>query len=119
MPASPVPAPAKLCAIPVARCAGKLVWAKVGINPWWPAKLLDPARDLSYPADADPPRPTSIPIRFFGTFEFQWIGSKRQLADWEEVCARVCVCVHVCGGLLLGSVLGYFLGCCRAVLGLG
>ncbi|KAI3433933.1 hypothetical protein D9Q98_003735 [Chlorella vulgaris] len=69
---------------PYADPGGKLVWAKVGINPWWPAKLLDPARDLSYPADADPPRPTSIPIRFFGTFEFQWIGSKRQLADWEE-----------------------------------
>lgn len=43
--------------------AGKLVWAKVGSYPWWPAKLLDPHRDLSFPPDADPPRPTSIPIR--------------------------------------------------------
>ncbi len=65
--------------------AGKLVWAKVGSIPWWPAKTLDPARDASYPPDADPPRPTSIPIRFFGTHEFFWIGSKRQLVDWEEV----------------------------------
>ena len=118
----------------------------MGSYPWWPAKLMDPARDLSFPPDADPPRPTSIPIRcaalrlvpathagclccagshlqlpgryarqsqlpfhpllaclpsrlpaccrFFGTFEFQWIGSKRQLTDWEEVganpLARLC-----------------------------
>ena len=35
----------------------------MGTYPWWPAKLMDPARDLSFPPDADPPRPTSIPIR--------------------------------------------------------
>ncbi|KAL4437202.1 hypothetical protein ABPG75_004341 [Micractinium tetrahymenae] len=69
---------------PFADPGGRVVWAKVGSYPWWPAKTLDPQRDLSYPPDADPPRPTSIPIRFFGTFEFQWIGSKRQLVDWEE-----------------------------------
>lgn len=39
------------------------MWAKVGSSPWWPAKTLDPQRDPSYPPDADPPRPTSIPIR--------------------------------------------------------
>ncbi|PRW58326.1 histone-lysine N-methyltransferase Mes-4 [Chlorella sorokiniana] len=63
---------------------GKVVWAKVGSSPWWPAKTLDPQRDPSYPPDADPPRPTSIPIRLFGTHDFQWIGSKRALTDWEE-----------------------------------
>jgi len=29
--------------------------------------------------------PPCLPCRFFGTFEFQWIGSKRQLTDWDEV----------------------------------
>lgn len=43
--------------------AGRVVWAKVGSYPWWPAKTLDPQRDQSFPPDADPPRPTSIPIR--------------------------------------------------------
>ena len=133
----------------------------MGSSPWWPAKTLDPQRDPSYPPDADPPRPTSIPIRcalpflvcavlhgrwchmaavavgvmligllptavaaivccpgccppcclllpaaqplttcgsvahshstqpldcrLFGTLDFQWIGSKRALTDWEEV----------------------------------
>lgn len=63
---------------------GQLVWAKVGDCPWWPAKVLSPHHDLSYPVDADPPRPTSIPVRFFGTHEFGWIGSKRALADWDD-----------------------------------
>lgn len=62
---------------------GKVVWAKIGSYPWWPAKTLGES-DPSLPADADPPRPTSIPIRFFGTYDFCWIGSKRALADWEE-----------------------------------
>lgn len=144
--------PTTLPPLPLAPRAGKVVWAKVGSYPWWPAKTLDPQRDPSYPPDADPPRPTSIAIRcgrgagqrgccvqsavqcgecmrgvrpllrrcrrctplppaplscqsqqprpfplpayspatacsFFGTFEFQWIGSKRALTDWEEVCA--------------------------------
>lgn len=73
-----------MVANPYADPGGRVVWAKVGSYPWWPAKMLDPLRDQSFPPDADPPRPTSIPIRFFGTFEFQWIGSKRQLVDWEE-----------------------------------
>ena len=63
---------------------GRLVWAKLSTYPWWPAKTLDPS-DPSFPPDADPPRPTSIPIRFFGTYEFCWIGSKRALADWDQV----------------------------------
>ncbi|GAB4818080.1 hypothetical protein N2152v2_005126 [Parachlorella kessleri] len=62
---------------------GKLIWAKLGTYPWWPAKTLSES-DPSYPPDADPPRPTSIPIRFFGTYEFSWIGSKRAIADWDE-----------------------------------
>ena len=50
----------------------------------------------------------SSPRRFFGTFEFQWIGSKRQVADWDEVgallalparrhtvCATTCLCILV------------------------
>ena len=78
------------------------MWAKVGTYPWWPAKTLDPARDLSYPPDADPPRPTSIPIRFFGTFDFCWIGSKRAMADWEQV--RGCVRGRGCGVRIFGVV---------------
>jgi hypothetical protein len=63
---------------------GKVIWAKVANYPWWPAKVLDPTRDLSFPPDADPPRPTAIPIRFFGTHEFAWMGSKRAIEDWED-----------------------------------
>lgn len=64
---------------------GKVIWAKHGNNPWWPAKTLEEDKDLSYPAKEEPPRPTSIAIRFFGTHEFAWLGSKRQMADWKDV----------------------------------
>jgi hypothetical protein len=63
---------------------GKVIWAKVQNYPWWPAKTMDPTRDRSFPPDADPPRPTSIPVRFFGTHDFGWMGSKRAIEDWEE-----------------------------------
>lgn len=63
---------------------GKVVWAKVANYPWWPAKILDPAKDRSFPAESEPPRPTAIPVRFFGTHDFGWMGSKRALTDWEE-----------------------------------
>lgn len=63
---------------------GKVIWAKLPNYPWWPAKTLDPAKDRSYPPDADPPRPTAIPVRFFGTHEFAWVGSKRAITEWEE-----------------------------------
>lgn len=64
---------------------GRLVWAKVGAYPWWPAKVLTQGRDLSFPAGEEPPRPNAVPVRFFGTHDFSWIGSKRALVDWEEV----------------------------------
>lgn len=64
---------------------GKVIWAKLGNNPWWPAKTLEEGRDLSFPSFEEPPRPTAIAIRFFGTHEFAWLGSKRQMTDWEEV----------------------------------
>ena len=87
---------------------GRLVWAKAGTYPWWPAKLLDPARDASFPPDADPPRPTAIPIRFFGTYDFAWIGSKRQLTDWEEVSG--CVVGGGGGGRVRCGVMGEGVG---------
>jgi hypothetical protein len=63
---------------------GKVLWAKLANAPWWPSKTMDPSKDRSFPPDADPPRPTSIPIRLFGTHEFAWVGSKRALVDWDE-----------------------------------
>lgn len=67
---------------------GKVIWAKVSSYPWWPAKTLDPSKDRSFPPDADAPRPTAIPVRFFGTHEFAWVGSKRALTEWEEGLAK-------------------------------
>uniref|UniRef100_A0A1D1ZUG0 PWWP domain-containing protein n=1 Tax=Auxenochlorella protothecoides TaxID=3075 RepID=A0A1D1ZUG0_AUXPR len=63
---------------------GRLVWAKVGAYPWWPAKVLTRGRDLSFPPSEEPPRPNAVPVRFFGTHDFSWIGSKRAIMDWEE-----------------------------------
>lgn len=63
---------------------GRIVWAKVANYPWWPAKTLDPAKDRSFPRNADRPRPNAIPVRFFGTHDFGWLGSKRALEEWEE-----------------------------------
>jgi hypothetical protein len=65
---------------------GLLCWAKVGEYNWWPAKVLDKKKDPSFPTDADldPPRPSAIPIRFFGTHEFGWITTKRALVDWDK-----------------------------------
>ena len=34
--------------------------------------------------------------RLFGTFEFQWIGSKRALTDWEEVRGLCAVAAPCC-----------------------
>lgn len=67
---------------------GKVLWAKLANAPWWPAKTMDQSKDRSFPPDADPPRPTSIPIRFFGTHEFAWVGSKRALVDWDKGVAQ-------------------------------
>ncbi|KAG7671701.1 hypothetical protein Ndes2526B_g07410 [Nannochloris sp. 'desiccata'] len=67
---------------------GKVLWAKLANAPWWPAKTMDHSKDRSFPPDADPPRPTSIPIRFFGTHEFAWVGSKRALVDWDKGVAQ-------------------------------
>lgn len=63
---------------------GRVVWAKVANYPWWPAKTLDPTKDRSFPLNADRPRPNAIPVRFFGTHDFGWLGSKRALEEWEE-----------------------------------
>lgn len=63
---------------------GSLIWAKVANYPWWPAKTLDPEKDYSFPPEAEPPRPTAIPARLFGTHEFVWIGSKRAMEEWGE-----------------------------------
>ena len=82
----PKPAAPALPAAPLVKSdpGGKVIWAKVANYPWWPAKTLDPSRDRSFPPDADPPRPNAIPVRFFGTHEFAWMGSKRALTEWEQ-----------------------------------
>lgn len=64
---------------------GRIVWAKLGAYPWWPAKVLTRGRDLSFPPLEEPPRPNAIPVRFFGTYDFSWLGSKRAVMDWAEV----------------------------------
>lgn len=69
---------------------GRIVWAKVGAYPWWPAKVLNPGKDASFPPDEEPPRPNAIPVRFFGTYDFSWLGSKRAIMDWEEVGRVMC-----------------------------
>lgn len=90
--APPAPAPATLTpnhpSTPGASRAnpgGQTIWAKVGAYPWWPAKVLTPGVDVSFPADEQPPRPNAVPVRFFGTHDFAWIGSKRAMLGWDEV----------------------------------
>lgn len=80
---APKPQPKKQ-SVPKVDPGGKVIWAKVGNNPWWPAKTLQEGKDISFPRNEEPPRPTSIAIRFFGNHEFAWLGSKRQIMDWED-----------------------------------
>lgn len=84
----------------------EVVWVKVGSYPWWPAKVLDPVRDVSFPDGAISPRRGATPVRFFGTWEFTWVANKSAVVGWKEVscgldgskvgtCMEHRCCVHV------------------------
>lgn len=97
-------APEELTEKPLERVdpGGRIVWAKLGAYPWWPAKVLTRGRDLSFPPLEEPPRPNAIPVRFFGTYDFSWLGSKRAVMDWAEVCLGWAWGENTCCGLEAG-----------------
>lgn len=59
----------------------RVVWAKLASFPWWPAQVLSTDHPF-IPASEAAPRPDSVPVRFFGTYDFSWIVSQRCLAPF-------------------------------------
>lgn len=66
----------------------RVVWAKAGKHPWWPAKVLREGVDPSFPPptsrEAILARAGSQPVRFFGTYDVHFIGTKRHVMEWEK-----------------------------------
>lgn len=61
---------------------GRVLWAKSSRVPWWPALALGP-RDPLIPAGAEPPRRGAVPVRFFGSGDFSWIESQRNMESFD------------------------------------
>lgn len=56
--------------------------------PWWPALILERS-DVRIPLTERRDTQTAIPVLFFGTGEFSWIDSIRNLSPWQtEKAAR-------------------------------
>ncbi|KAL0023296.1 hypothetical protein WJX77_004317 [Trebouxia sp. C0004] len=62
---------------------GKVVWAKLARYPWWPAEVLNMS-DPYIPDGEEPPRLGAVPVRFFGTYAFSWIESKRAIEPFDD-----------------------------------
>lgn len=61
---------------------GRVVWAKLGRFPWWPAQVIDSSlADKLLKKDRS--SETDILVRFFGTYDYAWIDSAHCLSDIE------------------------------------
>ena len=56
--------------------------ASVNRYPWWPALILE-RTDSRIPPQEKRSTNSATPVLFFGTAEFSWIDSTRNVSPWE------------------------------------
>ena len=64
--------------------SGKVVWAKMGKFPWWPAQVLAEKDPFIPKKDAEPPRRGAVPVRFFGALFLLSITQSFTLAAFRK-----------------------------------